>query len=213
MKKKSNKKNNKKMTTIIIILSCIILVYGIKLFTQSSAQKDFKSSKSSRIKGEAMAPIQIVEFIDFECPACAAGAKYLKKVMQKNPSSIHLEMKYYPLAMHKHGVISAKYAECAGKQGKFWEFHDYLIERQKLWHRLDDANPAFDVMAQDLKLDMEALKSCVESLATAKVIEKDKAEGRSIGIRSTPTYFVNGEIVVGMRNLQVLIEELLDEKG
>ncbi len=206
------KTNNKKRITVLIILSCIILVYGIKFFIQASSEKNIKSLASSRIKGEEKAPIQIVEFIDFECPACAAGAKYLKQVMEKNPAKIHLEMKYYPLMIHKHGLISAKYAECAGQQEKFWKFYDYLIERQRLWHRLDDATSAFNVMAEDLKLDMEKLKSCVESSETAQVIEKDKAEGRTIGIRSTPTYFINGEIVVGMKNLQEVIEKLLGEK-
>lgn len=68
-----------------------------------------------RIKGEANAPIKITEFTDFQCPSCAQGSKYLKKFMEGHPKAVHLEMKYYPLNMHRHAFMSARYAECAGK--------------------------------------------------------------------------------------------------
>ena len=115
--------------------------------------------------------------------------------------------------MHKHSLISAKYAECAGQQGQFWAFQDSLIKRQRLWHKLRDAKPAFDIMAKDLNLDIKQLEICLQSEETDKVIQKDKDEGKRMKIRSTPTYFVNGEMVVGMKSLKQLIEKLLAEKG
>ncbi len=203
---------NKKITTVVIIIVCVVLVYGAKIFLQPS-EKEAGSTQSFRVKGELLAPIQITEFIDFECPACAAGAKYLKKLMKENPSAIQLELKYYPLRMHKHGLISAKYAECAGQQGQFWGFQDSLIKRQKLWHKLEDAKPAFNIIAKDLNLDIKELEGCLQSKETDKVIQRDRDEGKSIGIRSTPTYFVNGKMVVGTKSLKQLVEKFLAEGG
>jgi len=190
---------------------CIAVVYGVRFFIQSS-QSQLGVSESVRVKGESAAPLQVTEFIDFQCPACASGAKYLKKFMEEHPSAVHLEMKYYPLKMHKHAFLSARYAECAGQQGKFWPFHDYMIKQQKQWSQLEEAKEAFDFIAQKVNLDFGKLERCLEDEELMKIIQKDKEEGKVLGVRSTPTYFINGEIVVGTKMLKEKLRNFVVEK-
>ncbi|VAX35116.1 hypothetical protein MNBD_UNCLBAC01-2109 [hydrothermal vent metagenome] len=201
-------KSSKKNATIFIVIFVIAAVFGVKFFL-SSKRNNQSSIIEARVKGDKKAPLQIVEFIDFQCPACAMGAKYLKEFMKENPSVVHLEMKYFPLKSKAYGVLSAQYVECASKQGKFWSFHDYLVDRQAQWRKLTDAKPAFELMAEELQLDKAQLDKCLVDEKTTEIIFKDKKEGQDLGIRSTPTYFVNGEMVVGPKNLKEKLEHYI----
>jgi len=168
-------------------------------------------AETSAILGEPNAPILITEFTDFECPFCARVQPTLNRIRDAYGDQVQFEFKHFPLPMHRHGQLSAQYAECAVEQGKFWPYHDLLLDRQGNWKRLADARPAFDRMAGDADLDIEQLKSCVDSRRVKKIIEKNKNEGNSRGIRSTPTYFINGKMVVGQQSLARMINKYLAE--
>ncbi len=202
-------KLSKARATFLILILSIGFILGGRVFlsAKQSSSEDF----SPRVKGNESAPIQIIEYIDFQCPACAKGAKYLKKVIEENPQKIHLEMKYYPLSMHKHGFISAYYAECAARQSRFWAFQDYLIEKQDYWAPMIDPKPTFDLFAEWSGLDLKALKNCLEDKSVEEFVLKSKAEGKILGVRSTPTYFINEKMFVGQEQLTAEITRLLNE--
>jgi len=139
---------DKESIAFFIIIACIVVIYGIKRFVESSSTSPQKQALAkAKVKGDVNAPIQIAEFVDFQCPSCAHGAKDLKKFMGEHPNTIRLEVKYFPLKMHKHAVLSARYAECAARQNKFWPFHDYLFKGQNKWKRLLDAKPVFEFIS------------------------------------------------------------------
>ena len=202
-------KKSKKNTAVIIIFVCIAVVFGAKAYFGSSAN-GLNSGAQTKVKGSSDAPLNIIEFIDFQCPACAKGAQYLKEEMERYPQLIRLELKHFPLQMHKHGYLSAQYAECATEQRKFWEMHDLLLARQNNWKRLDDPRPAYSQMATEARIDGEELKACVASGRPNKVIDRNKVEGSGRSLRSTPTYFVNGAMVVGQKSLELKINEYLE---
>ncbi len=202
------KTSMKGVIVLAVLVGLVGGVYGLKQFIHKSPPTNKESRSQVRAKGNPSAPYRIVEFIDFECPACAAGAKYLKDVMEKNKSLIYLEMKYYPLErIHRHAFLSAMYAECALRQGKFWAFYDQLIDQQPKWRQLGDATPAFVSMARKVGLDLQRLDACLQDPSTREAVEKTRAEGRRRQVRSTPTYFVNGQMVVGLRNLKGILEK------
>lgn len=204
-------KISKKKATFLIILSLVVFVLGAKYFLQLR-QKHISAVALARTKGSPSAPIQIIEYIDFQCPACAVGAKYLGELIQKNPDKIHLEMRYFPLSkVHSHAMLSAMYAQCAAEQNKFWPFHDLLVERQANWKRLADAKPAFEVIAQEVGLNPAKLGACLASSSTTEKIEQDRQAGDALGIKSTPTYFINGQMVVGSQSLQTELQKLLPQ--
>lgn len=199
-------KYNKSLITVLVILAAIAVVAGIKIMTQGQLAQSFETS---RTKGNPGAAIKIVEYIDFQCPSCAMGAQKIKEYMQKYPDKIFLDMRYFPLDMHRHALVASKYAECAGRQDKFWAMHDLILEKQKSWTELTNVAPVFDIYAKENGLDMGKLKACLSADTVDQVIQRNRKEGMDIGIRSTPTYFINGKMVVGIKLLQEELDQLL----
>ena len=196
--------------TFLIVAFSLAVVYGVKLLLGIIPQS-VQSLEQMRTKGDKDAPIHITEFIDFECPACARGAEYLARTMAEHPASIRLDIKYFPLPSHRHGFQAARYVECAARQGKFWPFHDALIARQPNWSRLMDATPAFVLITNELALDTNKLNSCLNDKSVDAIIQQNHLEGERRGVKSTPTYYVNGKIVVGMQSLELELDRLLVE--
>lgn len=202
--------SSKKIVSGVIVVVCVGIIYILRASSgiwSSRTAADVAALPHS--KGNPKASIKITEFADFQCPACAEGAKYLKGLMKTHPQAIYLEMKYFPLQMHQHAYLSARYAECAAWQDRFWPFHDHLFERQANWRKLTDPQPAFEVIAKDVNLDLAQLKECLADPAVSEFIDKRKAEGEALGVRSTPTYYVNGKMVVGAKPLQLEMDKLL----
>ena len=191
---------SKKNITVLIVIAVIGVVAVLK-FLQSTASISVDPVEA-RIKGPAQAKVQIIEFIDFECPACAYGAEKLREYMKLYPQDIHLEVKYYPLMnVHPHALQAASYVECVSRQGKFWPFFDSIMSSQNQWSKLVNIEGVFDQMAQASDVNMGALKSCLASEDVSVTIMGEKTVGRSLGVQSTPTYFINKKMVVGGKSL------------
>ena len=194
----------KKNVTWIVIIGGIALMIGLRLFKHD--QYVPTDPVMARAKGNIEAKVRIVEFIDFECPACAYGSKLLKEFFDKYPQDIHLQVKYFPLTgMHRHAMPAALYSECAARQGKFWALHEVMMVQQGQWSQLLSADPVFGEMARGVGVDMNILQACVASDEAHKAINDEKSLGQSMGVQSTPAYFINGKMVVGAKSL---IEEL-----
>ncbi|MBI4309715.1 MAG: DsbA family protein [Candidatus Omnitrophica bacterium] len=191
---------SKQRWTVLIVLAAVAVIAGFKTFSNFFHKPI--DSVAARSKGDPQAKVQIIEFIDFECPACATGAQTLKEQMAKHPQDIRVQVKYFPLIRpHPHAMQVAAYSECAGRQGKFWEFQDLLLPQQKQWSVLLSAEPMFQNMAREIGLDMGRLAKCVAAPETARAIHEDQALGKSLGVQSTPTYFVNNKMIVGGKSL------------
>jgi protein-disulfide isomerase len=203
-------KFSKKSVTVLILVVSVGMALGIK-FRVGASRGRLHPGGLSRVKGDDRAPVKVTEFIDFQCPACAGGAIFLEKFMEENPQLIRLEMKYYPLRNHAHGFLSAQYAECAARQGKFWPFEKILIARQKNWSRLIDAGPAFQLIAGESGLDLAALGQCLQDKSVDEFIMKIRGEGDVLGVKSTPTYYVNGKMVVGVNSLKMELNQYLKD--
>lgn len=193
-------KLSKKDSTVLIVVLAVAVVIGVKYFADASRGQIEKGIKA-RAKGDPKAAIQIVEYIDFQCPACAQGAQYLKQCLRKFPDKFYLEMKYYPLGMHRHAFVAAQYAECSAQQNKFWPFHDLVVERQNQWRDLQSATDTFRQIAQEAELDLKRLDVCLQDERVYRVILEEKQKGTMLGVKSTPTYFINEKMVVGYRSL------------
>jgi len=192
---------NKTQSTLVIVLVLVGLVAGAKIYL--APKKQAINLQMARSKGNPQARVKIVEFVDFQCPACAYGIKYLKTFIEQHPNDIYLQVRYFPLTnMHHHAMISALYSECAARQGKFWELDDLMIPQQSQWAQLISPEPVFQAMAQQAGMDTQELNSCLVSDDARKVINDEKSLGQSLGIASTPTYFINNKMVVGVKSLQ-----------
>ena len=197
-------KFNKQSITIIIVVA-VIGILGLFKWYQSRPIKPV-DSVAQRSIGSTNAKVQIIEFIDFQCPACAYGYDLLHKYLAKYPGQLHIQVKYFPLTqIHRHAVSAGLYAECAARQGKFWEVVDQMMPAQQQWAELISADGMFSDMAKKAGLDMTALNTCLSSEDAKQALDDERMLGQSLNIQSTPTYFINNKMVVGGKSL---LEEL-----
>lgn len=202
-------KVSKSTATVLVIALCLGIFGGIKMLKSNAALINPVHVLPQRAHGNPNAEIKIIEFIDFQCPACANGVKILREYFQKYPDKMYVELRYFPLAMHKHGMTSARWSECAARQGKFWPFFDLLIDRQKEWGAMVDAMPSFEQIAKEARVHQGQLNSCLQDSSVDQTIKADMEEGQMRSVQSTPTYFVNHEIVVGTKSLRTKLDSLL----
>jgi protein-disulfide isomerase len=148
------------------------------------------STDGSPEAGPPDAPVTIVEWADFECPACRAFYPELEKLVHRFPGQVRLVYKFYPLPAHTHGEIAARAAAAADKQGKFWEMHHTLFDHQD---RLEQAD--LETYAKQLKLDLPKFRADFTSDDVTTRITKDKKQGEGVGIGGTPTIYINGREV------------------
>lgn len=191
---------SKQQVTLVLLAAVIVLVVAAKvIFLPHKVEID---PQAARAKGNPQARVKIVEYIDFQCPACAAGIKVIKDLFEKYPNDFYVQVRYFPLTnMHHHAMISALYSECAARQGKFWALNDLMIPQQSQWAQLINPEPVFQAMASQAGMDLSRLNSCLASDDARKVINNEKSLGQSMGITSTPTYFINNKMVVGTKSL------------
>jgi protein-disulfide isomerase len=145
------------------------------------------------------------EFSDFQCPACQAAQPVVKEVVDTLGDRIKLQFKHYPLVtIHTQAFRAALAAECANDQGKFWEYHDILFDKQPNFSRDD-----LLAYAEQLELKTDSFAACLDARAKTAVVRADVAEGDKRGVNSTPTFFLNGEKVQDWTKLKELVQSKL----
>jgi len=150
------------------------------------------SSDDDPRKGPADAPIEIVEWSDYQCPYCKRNVPVMAKVIEKYGDKVSIVFRDFPLPFHKKAQKAAEAANCAGEQDRYWDFHDKLFANQSKID-IDDLK----ALAGELKLDQSAFDSCLDSGKFADEIAKDLAEGKMAGVTGTPASFINGKMVNG----------------
>ena len=157
--------------------------------------------------GPNSAPVTIVIFSDFECPYCREEAKTLRDSLPKKyPTGVRVVYKDFPLeAVHTWAKRAAIAGHCVIEQNPqaFWPYHDYMYEHQKEITKESLDSKILD-FAKQQNLDTLQLSSCVQNGATARLVEDNQAQGRSLGVQQTPTLFINGRQVAGAVTLDQL---------
>jgi protein-disulfide isomerase len=152
--------------------------------------------------GRPDAPVQILEFADFECPACGNYSVVTEPDVRKRVIDAGLaRVTYYdyPLPQHKNTMAASEAAACANDQGKFWEMHDRLFQGQTDWNTEATSDPV-GVMkgyAQAIGLDVDKWRGCVESRAHQRDIAANKAEGERRQVNQTPTFVIGSRMITG----------------
>jgi len=165
---------------------------------------DFAVGDAARL-GPASAPVQLVEFADFECPYCIKVHPELTKLKAEFGDRISFVFKDFPLPMHAHAQKAAEAARCAGTQDKFWQYHDRLFSSTQI-----DV-PQLKQFATDLGLDMAKFNNCLDSGQQVAAVQKDAAEAQKIGLSATPSFFLNGHFFTGALQYENLRQMVLRE--
>ena len=156
---------------------------------------------SYRVKGKADAPVTVIEYSDFQCPFCGRFTRNTlpqidREYIQKG--KVKFVFKHLPLPFHQHAQKAAEAAECAGKIGgrkAFWAMHDKLFYEGQPRGQLDINS--LKRFAREIGLDMKRFERCLDTGETAQIVRRDYQEAQRLGVRGTPTFFINGKIVRG----------------
>ena len=163
------------------------------------------------MKGAENAKVTLVEYSDFQCPACAAFFPYVEGILSAYPDDVRLVYRHFPLtSIHANAEEGAWASEAASKQGKFWEMYTLLFDRQKDWSNLAAPSEMFMAYADLLGLNKEQFKADYESAETRARVQTDVNSANRAGINSTPTFYLNGVALDNLRNGQDLADRVSD---
>lgn len=143
-------------------------------------------------KGNAAATITLIEYSDFQCPACKAYHPIVKQVLDEYGEKARFAYRHFPLPQHRNAKPAAYAAEAAGRQEKFWEMHDVIFDRQTEWAEARDAEARFRDYAASLGLDLARYDADIALDEIESKVEADYASGVTSRVNATPTFFLNG---------------------
>lgn len=202
----------------LILGGAVLFVIALFAFTALTAKPNSPSAgtpvqvsiEGAAVEGSPNAKVTILEFSDFECPFCSKF--YLQTLPQireqyVKTGKVKFAYMHFPLGMHAYAQKAAEAAECAGEQGKFWPMHDWMYENpDKL------AVPSLKAEAASLGLDTAKFDSCLDSGKYEAKVKSHVQAGQEYGIRGTPSFFINGRMIVGAQPFsvfQAVVEEEL----
>lgn len=183
-----------------VVLGLTLAVWGMIKITSRPEPEPSRLSDQSAVggwsKGNPSARITIIEYSDFECTACARYYGITKRLSHELGDDFKIIFRHFPIIpKHANAVLAAKTAEAAGLQGKFWEMHDMLFEKQKEWseRKKEEVRTIFVRYAVALNLNVPKFKNDLDSQEVSDRVTNDARTGRNSGVKNTPTFFLNGE--------------------
>jgi protein-disulfide isomerase len=218
-------RNEIKILIVIAAIVIIAAILGSKLYRDSvQGERKTSTANSALVRddsaaiGPADAKVTIVEFYDPECESCSAFSPTVKKIMKDYDGKVRLVVRYMPL--HPNSLLAANFTEAAGEQGKYWQAHDLLFAKQPEWGERHgapssapkpDVRALFEKYAMELGLDIEKYNAAMKDNRFAAKLDRDKRDGQTLGVRQTPTFFVNGRQLATLSGpaLTSLIDEEL----
>lgn len=196
---------------LFVVAPVLTLLILYTLFGQGPTYSPVQIAENDHIRGIQSNPVSIVVYADFQCPACATEHQNMTQVWPEIRDKAHLVFRHFPITTsHPHSWSASLYAEAAGKQGRFWEMHDYLFATQAIWSTLPDTDDEFDSYALELNLDLDQLHADMETDAVIAKIRNDQRGGNASGVRGTPAVFINGRQIA--RPTRERIREVVEEE-
>lgn len=182
----------------LLILAACVAGLGLIFWTTKSPDSTPPSSgnakPSSHIQGKGQKKVTLVEYGDFQCPACKSFYSIVKAIVAEYQDDITFQFRHFPLvSIHPNAFAASRAAEAAGQQGKFWEMYDLLYEQQDLWASTSSPVATFEGYAQQLGLDAVKFKADYSSSNVNNVINADTKAGNEVGVDSTPTFVLDGK--------------------
>jgi protein-disulfide isomerase len=208
----------KRASILIVSLGLIAGLFFVatKFLNNKKENTYYRVSQEKLIKpyspklGPDSAKVKLVEFLDPECESCAAFYPVVKNMLKQYEGQVQLVVRY--MLYHGNSQLAALATEAAGKQGKYWEMQEALFSRAQEWtHQHTPQTLVFEKFASELDLDLKKFKVDIDDKETLKNILSDFQEGASLGVKGTPTIFVNGRQLFQLSPevLKSMIEEEL----
>jgi len=160
-------------------------------------------SDTDNIKGVESAKVTIIEYSDFQCPACRPYFPVMNQIIEKYPEDVRIVYRHFPLrSLHKNAQLAAQAAEAAGNQDSFFKMHDELFKNQNIWSELSDPTDNFVAYAEKIGLDTDKFKTDMLSKETVKIVNDSYNEAVNMGLSGTPSFFINGKRITNPRGFE-----------
>ena len=206
---------NKRFAIILAVF--VVLFAGLLIFGKRDNPGSNDTSGSSDVQptehktGEGTTGVTLIEYGDFQCPACAQYFPILQQVKQKYGDQITFQFRHFPLTqIHQNALISSRAAEAAGMQGKFFEMHDLLYQNQQSWSESQSPSAIFEQFAQQLSLDIDKFREDMKSELVNDLVQADLREANKLELSSTPSFVLDGKKIDNPRSIEAFFE-LIDE--
>lgn len=182
----------------------IVLLFGYYFYktsvdgssTISTDNSPIVVTQTDHVRGVQSGKVTLVEFGDFQCPACGAYESIVRQVTTDNKDVLKVVFRHFPLTqLHRNALLAAKASEAASLQGKFWEMHDILYDKQEEWGQSLNARDFLTTYANTLGLNTAKFNKDIDDKAIEDKILSEYKEGISLGVQGTPTFFINGKKV------------------
>ncbi len=198
-----------KEAKVLLGIAVVVIGLGVIFAVLSRPQETSQNNKvdanilvndSSHMIGNKDAKVTLVEFGDFQCPACGIAEPEVEKLLANHngDNDFRFVFRNFPLSsIHANAEIAAEAAEAAGAQNKFWEMHNKLYATQNEWASNKNPGSLFLSYAQNLGLNTEQFKSDLENHKYANTVQSDYADGEKANVQGTPTFFINNTEYTG----------------
>lgn len=210
--------------TLAAVVALILVAVGVLAFNRRDAIPSVETTgdtveravlvreDSHRLTSAPDGRVTLVEFLDFECGACGSVYPKVKEIVADYEGKITFVVRYFPISSHPNAELAAGAAESAANQDHFAEMYQLLFENQDDWSRQEEPQTeVFLDYARTLGLDIDRFQRDLDDPATAARVAKDRADGEAVGVRGTPTFFLNGEPLSDLRkdDLTTMIDTAL----
>lgn len=202
---------------VLLLAVCVVGFFGIIFVTKkdnsSKSSNPTNSNQTSDHKfNEGKTGVTLVEYGDFECPACYKFYPVIEQVKEQYKDKVTFQFKNFPLVeIHQNALIASRAAEAANMQGKFTEMYNKLYTEQPNWSKASDPTTFFEAYAKALGLDVEKFKTDLKSEATNQIVQADRSEAKGKGYSSTPTFEIDGQQLTDARDTVEYFSQKLDE--
>jgi protein-disulfide isomerase len=204
------------------IIIAVVLIVGIigGAMLLGGDDETAVGAASNNFYGNENGIVTVTEYADFQCPACASFYPVVSQVKEQFVDNVRFEYRHFPLVqIHPNATTAHRAAQAAANQGKFWEMHDILFERQQSWSQSTNPTAVFEEYARELNLDFEQYKTDAASSDTLAVINADIDLGKENNVNSTPTFLIDGEVIEDASSISSVegfanvIQEAIDAKS
>ena len=200
--------------SVIVLILIGLMAWGVK--SSSTIEPSFEINTIhplDNVKGNKEAKVVIVEYSDFQCPACRAYYLMMREIEVAFGDQIAFVYRHFPLnQIHNNAELAARAAQAAAKQDKFWEMYSLLFEKQDEWSKVANIEPLFESYAKLLNLDTEKFKADFESKEIRSLVRVERQSAMNLDLKGTPTFFINGKKIENPSSVEafkILINQAL----
>jgi protein-disulfide isomerase len=203
------------------LIGTLVVIVGVAVVFSRTAEPKvvtdtLLTEKARHATGSAQPKVTVVEFSDFQCPACYSVEPLVQQLRKDYPDQVKVAYRQFPLvSVHQYAQLAAQAAEVAAEHNKFWEYHDQLFANQKTWSELksaDEVKNAFAEYAGKLEIDKSEFLKRIDSPEIKDRVTVDVSDGTQAGVNATPTFYVNGHETPAQQLVQVVQSYLANTK-